>query len=70
MPTISVFYGIVITMYWNDHVPQHVHRLGVCRDQFFVALHRVVIRDIPTNHSHQIAQCVQHQWTVQRASRT
>ena len=25
MPEISRFYGIVITMYWNDHNPPHFH---------------------------------------------
>jgi Domain of unknown function (DUF4160) len=25
MPTISIFYGIVITMYYNDHNPPHFH---------------------------------------------
>lgn len=25
MPTISMFRGIKITMYWNDHMPPHFH---------------------------------------------
>ena len=25
MPTISVFYGILIRMYFNDHAPPHFH---------------------------------------------
>lgn len=25
MPTISIFYGIVIQMFWNDHAPPHFH---------------------------------------------
>ena len=25
MPTISVFYGIVVRMYFNDHSPPHFH---------------------------------------------
>ncbi|MGA2897078.1 MAG: DUF4160 domain-containing protein [Acidobacteriaceae bacterium] len=25
MPTISNFYGILVQMYWNDHVPPHFH---------------------------------------------
>ena len=25
MPEISRFFGIVITMYWNDHNPPHFH---------------------------------------------
>jgi hypothetical protein len=27
MPTISVFYGIVIQMFWHDHAPPHFHAL-------------------------------------------
>lgn len=27
MPTISVFYGIVIQMFWDDHAPPHFHAL-------------------------------------------
>ena len=25
MPTISIFYGILIKMYWDDHAPPHFH---------------------------------------------
>ena len=25
MPTISMFYGILIRMYFNDHAPAHFH---------------------------------------------
>ena len=25
MPTISVFYGVAIRMYWADHTPPHFH---------------------------------------------
>jgi hypothetical protein len=25
MPTISMFYGILIKMYWDDHAPPHFH---------------------------------------------
>ena len=27
MPTISIFYGILIQMYWQDHAPPHFHAL-------------------------------------------
>ena len=27
MPTISLFYGIVVQMYWDDHAPPHFHAL-------------------------------------------
>lgn len=25
MPTISMFFGIIIRMYWEDHMPPHFH---------------------------------------------
>ena len=25
MPTISIFFGMVIVMYWRDHPPPHFH---------------------------------------------
>ena len=25
MPTLSLFYGIVIQMFWRDHAPPHFH---------------------------------------------
>lgn len=27
MPTISVFYGVVIQMFWDDHAPPHFHAI-------------------------------------------
>ncbi len=27
MPTVSMFYGIIIQMFWNDHPPPHFHAL-------------------------------------------
>jgi hypothetical protein len=27
MPTISIFYGIVIQMFWREHNPPHFHAL-------------------------------------------
>ena len=27
MPVISIFYGIVIQMFWADHAPPHFHAL-------------------------------------------
>ena len=32
MPTISVFYGIVIQMFWRDHAPPHFHALYAERE--------------------------------------
>lgn len=25
MPTISIFFGVVVQMYWTEHPPPHVH---------------------------------------------
>lgn len=25
MPTISIFFGIIIQMHWRDHAPPHLH---------------------------------------------
>ncbi len=25
MPTISIFFGVIVQMYWNDHPPPHIH---------------------------------------------
>jgi len=35
MPTISLFYGIVIQMYWRDHNPPHIHALYQGREALF-----------------------------------
>ena len=37
MPTICVFYGILIKMYWNDHPPPHFHvESGEFRAQYVI----------------------------------
>ena len=25
MPTISIFFGIIVQMFWNEHTPPHFH---------------------------------------------
>jgi len=30
MPTISIFYGIVIQMFWQDHAPPHFDEMHPC----------------------------------------
>jgi hypothetical protein len=35
MPTISVFYGIVIQMFWKDHAPPHFHALYAEHEALF-----------------------------------
>ena len=37
MPTISMFYGILIRIYWNDHAPPHFHvEYGEYRAQYLI----------------------------------
>src|SRR5262245_30088480 len=35
MPTISRFYGIIIEMHWNEHVPPHFHATAAGVTAFF-----------------------------------
>lgn len=35
MPTISVFYGILIQMFWNDHAPPHFHAVYAEHEALF-----------------------------------
>ena len=46
MPTISIFYGIVIQIFWRDHNPPHFHALyGEYEAVFDVRDLRVLHRD-------------------------
>ena len=37
VPTISMFYGILIKMYWDDHAPPHFHvEYGEYRAQYAI----------------------------------
>ena len=48
MPTISMFYGIMIQIFWDDHAPPHFHALyaehEVCVD---IATLEVVVGSMP-----------------------
>ncbi len=42
MPEISRFFGVIITMYWNDHNPPHFHaKYG--EHEMLIGLNGVVI---------------------------
>jgi len=48
MPTISVFYGIVIQMFWKDHAPPHFHALyGEYEAQIEIRTLRIVVGELP-----------------------
>lgn len=48
MPRISSFYGIVISMYFNDHSPPHFHAVyGEFEAKLSIATGRVIDGRIP-----------------------
>ena len=48
MPTISVFYGIVIRMFVKDHPPPHFHALyGEYRARVAIATGEAIDGDLP-----------------------
>ncbi len=48
MPRISAFYGIVITMYSNDHLPPHFHaRYGEYEAQVSIATGEAIAGALP-----------------------
>lgn len=48
MPTISIFYGIIIQMYWDDHNPPHFHaRYGHAKAAFLIATGEVIAGELP-----------------------
>lgn len=48
MPTISMFYGILIQMFWNDHAPPHFHACyGECRGIIDINTLKMLEGDLP-----------------------
>ena len=49
MPTISMFHGILIQMFWNDHAPPHFHvRYAADRARVSIADLQVISGTLPT----------------------
>ncbi|HEY1826718.1 MAG TPA: DUF4160 domain-containing protein [Acidimicrobiales bacterium] len=49
MPRISVFYGIAIYMYWDDHNPPHYHAVYGEHEAWIVIANAAVLRgSLPT----------------------
>ncbi|TFF20402.1 DUF4160 domain-containing protein [Jiella endophytica] len=62
MPTISIFYGIVIRMYYFDHNPPHFHaQYGSAR-----ALVRLSDGEVLAGHLPTTAERLVRQWAVDR----
>ncbi len=48
MPTICMFYGILVKMYWNDHAPPHFHvEYGEYRAQYVIATLELMRGSLP-----------------------
>jgi hypothetical protein len=62
MPTIAMFYGIVIQMYWRDHPPPHVHAFY----QGFEALIAVETGEIVGGRLPKNAERIVRQWVLLR----
>ena len=55
MPTIAIFYGIVIQMYWRDHGPPHFHALYQGYEaQIAIETGEVIAGRMPANARHLI----------------
>jgi hypothetical protein len=62
MPTIAIFYGIVIRMYWLDHSPPHVHALY----QGFEALIAIETGEVIGGHLPPNALRIVREWVLLR----
>jgi len=49
MPLITMFYGIIITMYWNDHLPPHFHAEFGEYEALFDLDGNIIEGEIPNN---------------------
>lgn len=48
MPTLSIFYGIIIQMFWNDHSPPHFHaRYGEHKGTIDIQKLQIIEGDLP-----------------------
>ena len=74
MPAICTFYGIVISMYFNDHLPPHIHaRYGEYQAQILIADGSVLDGELPIRAEQLVKEWVQinksaleNQWKTQR----
>ncbi len=57
MPTISVFYGIVIAMFFNDHDPPHFHaRYAEYRARIAIADGELLDGELPARASRLVKE--------------
>jgi hypothetical protein len=59
MPTIAVFYGIVIRLYFADHAPPHVHAIyGGAEAQFAIDPPRIIAGALPRRAAAMVLELV------------
>lgn len=64
MPTLAIFYGIVVQIYWYDHAPPHVHaRYGGDEAQIDIQSASVLAGSLPKRASAMVLE-----WTREHRS--
>ena len=57
MPTIAIFYGITIQMYWDDHNPPHFHaRYGRAKAIIRISDGEVVSGELPPTATRMVRE--------------
>ena len=57
MPTIAIFYGITIQMYWDDHNPPHFHaRYGRAKAMIRISDGEVVSCELPPTATRMVRE--------------
>jgi hypothetical protein len=57
MPTIAIFYGITIQMYWDDHNPPHFHaRYGRAKAMIRISDGEVVSGELPPTATRMVRE--------------
>lgn len=57
MPTIAIFYGITIQMYWDDHNPPHFHaRYGRAKAIIRISDGEVVSGELPPTAARMVRE--------------
>ena len=72
MPTISVFYGIIIQTYWDDHNPPHFHaRYGSARALFRISDGEMISGELPHSAARMVSDWallrreeLEHNWKL------
>lgn len=62
MPTIAIFYGMIVQMYWRDHPPPHIHVLY----QGFEAVVGIETGAVEGGRLPPNAARIVHEWVLRR----